>query len=92
MTVRPRFSTDRMNGSQFSQEAPSRLLRLLHGFWGGAVGLLFGWLVISQLRTLAQWLTAALLVVPTIVGAALAFRFGSAFWHALMESLGDAGH
>ena len=67
-----------------SDEAPSLLLRLLHGLAGGVAGMMLGWIAI--VAHLPGWLEGVLVATLGVVGCILAYRYGSAFWHALAES------
>ena len=73
----------------YVQESPSRLLQLLHGFWGAVAGAILGWILTLALPPLANWLKDALFVFLVGLCCTLAFRHGSAFWRALMESFGE---
>ena len=69
-----------------TDEAPTLLLQVLHAFWGVVAGLVLGWLLTGALPALPSWIEGSLVIALGVLCGALAYRYGSAFWSALMES------
>lgn len=76
------------DGSIESENGKLNVLEgLLHALWGACIGLLGGWWLAAALPLWDDRVEFAIAIAVGALGAALAYRNGSAFWNAVGESI-----